>query len=632
MSAFTQWRGFDLRPRIAKVQQALNRAPVTSAEQVPILVNTPCYFSFGSQDKPVDYYTNPVSMFAYQANGYEKHLQLVNDDYVPYFMPWFGTGILASGFGARIRVPDDPADDPAVAEACIKSPSDVARLKLPDPNKDGWMPRVLNAIDFVVANGDLPVGLTDMQGPLDTIGLMCGQAQLYKWMYSEPQMVHDLFDIVTDAFIHWVKIQKEHIGEPLGSSNGLQGAFSPGCGVWESDDDLVLIGSDLYHKFVVPRVSRIFETFGGGSVHFCGNGGQNINNLKQIQSLRVINNSPMGKFDAFTHLVKSMDHQVTIQIQDASPVDVEDYYAHLFADLDDFRGIMLATFVINNTGMDGQGGYIPVNWDPFNTANRVVASVRVNIAKRLAGEPTLQKEDKPAALQVKKVEKKEHKECNLSAAQVAIIEQVRQRLIAFDGPGVQESVQTALDAGLGTLDIILGMADGMDEVGKMYEKGEFFLPDLIMAGSTMEAGMAVLQPLLAGEEGASGGSLGKVVLGTVKGDLHDIGKNLVRMMLEGARFEVVDLGVDVPPEKFVEALKEQDAHLLAMSALLTTTLKGMDDTIKALKAAGIREQVRVMIGGAPISQEYADQIGADGYAPSAVQAVSEAKRLFGIEE
>ncbi|MCX6078503.1 MAG: cobalamin-dependent protein [Chloroflexi bacterium] len=632
MNSFTNWRGFDLSPRIAKIQSAFNRTPIASADQVPILVNTPCYFSFGSQDKPVDYYTNPASMFAYQANGYEKHLQLVNDDYVPYFMPWFGTGILASGFGARIRVPDDPADDPAVAEPCIKSPSDIALLKLPDPNRDGWMPRVLDAIDFAVSNGDLPVGLTDMQGPLDTIGLMCGQAQLYKWMYSEPRMVHDLFDMVTDAFILWTKIQKEHIGEPLERSNGLQGVFSPGCGVWESDDDLVLIGSDLYYEFVVPSVSRIFETFGGGSVHYCGNGGQNIDNLKQIKSLRVINNSPLGKFEAFTHLVKSMDHQVTIQIQDASPVDVAGYYAHLFADLDDFRGIMLATFVMDNTGMDNQGGYIPANWDPYNTANRVVDSVRANIAKRLSGEPTLQKEDMLVSVKVNKLEKKEPKKSLLSTAQAAIIEQIRQNLIEFDASGVQASVHSALDAGIGTLDIILGMAYGMDEVGKMYEKGDFFLPELIMAGSTMAAGMAVLQPLLAGEEGAGGGSLGKVVLGTVKGDLHDIGKNLVRMMLEGARFEVIDLGVDVPPQKFVEALKEHDAHLLALSALLTTTLKGMDDTIKALKAAGMREQVRVMIGGAPISKEFADQIGADGYAPSAVQAVGVAKRLIGIEE
>ena len=108
------WHGFDLAPRVAKIQRAFNREPVISADQVPILVNTPAYFSFGSGDKPPDYYTDPASMLAYQVNGYESHLKRVNDDYVPYFMPWFGTGVLASAFGAKIRIPDDPSDDPAV--------------------------------------------------------------------------------------------------------------------------------------------------------------------------------------------------------------------------------------------------------------------------------------------------------------------------------------------------------------------------------------------------------------------------------------------------------------------------------------------------------------------------------------
>ena len=120
MQEFTTWRGFDLAPRIAKIRGAFNRQPVVSADEVPILINAPYYFSFGSLDKPSDYYTNPASMLAYQAAGFEKHLRLVNDDLMPYFMPWFGTGVLASGFGAAIRVPEDPADDPAVAAPCIQ--------------------------------------------------------------------------------------------------------------------------------------------------------------------------------------------------------------------------------------------------------------------------------------------------------------------------------------------------------------------------------------------------------------------------------------------------------------------------------------------------------------------------------
>jgi hypothetical protein len=136
MDEFNSWRDFDLAPRITKIRGAFNLQPIAVAEDVPVLINTPGYFSFGSLDKPPDYYTSPASMLAYQAAGFEKHLRLVEDDLVPYFMPWFGTGVLASGFGAAIRVPEDPADDPAVAAPCIQSPKDIARLKLPDPYRD----------------------------------------------------------------------------------------------------------------------------------------------------------------------------------------------------------------------------------------------------------------------------------------------------------------------------------------------------------------------------------------------------------------------------------------------------------------------------------------------------------------
>ena len=303
MTDVTHWRGFDLRPRQAKIERAFHLAEVTSPEDVPIIVNTPGYFAFAGIHVPEDYFTNPASMVAYQANGFEAHLAAVNDDTVPYFMPWFGTGVLASAFGCPITLAEGPGNDPAVAAPCVTSPKDVAHLRLPDPSRDGWMPRVLDAIDYARAESDLPIGLTDMQGPLDTLGLMCGQAQLYQWMYREPKMVHELFELVTAAFIEWVKVQKQHIGEPLDRSNGLQGVWSPaGVGVWESDDDLVLIDGGLYGEFVAPGVARIFETFGGGSVHFCGNGIHQLDNLLRIKHLRVINNSPLGKFDAFATL------------------------------------------------------------------------------------------------------------------------------------------------------------------------------------------------------------------------------------------------------------------------------------------------------------------------------------------
>jgi 5-methyltetrahydrofolate--homocysteine methyltransferase len=629
---FMQWRGYDLAPRIAKIRRAFNREPVVSADQVPILVNTPAYFSFGSEDKPLDYYTNPLSMLTYQAKGYENHLKRVDDDYVPYFMPWFGTSVLASAFGAKIRIPDDPSDDPAVLEPLIKTTADAAHLHLPEPGRHGWMPRVLEAIDYAVAAGDLPVGLTDMQGPLDTLGQMCGQAQLYQWMYSEPAMIHDLMGMVTEAFIQWVKIQKEHIGESLEWSNGLQGAYSPGCGVWESDDDLVLVDAHLYGEFVVPYVSRIFKAFGSGSVHFCGSGVQQLDNLQRIDNLKVINNSPLGNFTAFTQLTKTMQGQVTIQVQDASAAEPESYYPQLFAEIDDFRGLMLVTFVMDNVGMDNQGGYIPVNWDPFAAANRIVKSVRQTVSKRLVGEPTWTDQKTSKIIPVEKPESETStRKTEYTLAQTAALIEVRRALLDFDREKIKEIVQAAVDTGLRPFDIIIdGMAAAMTEVGKLYESGDYFLPQLVMAGATMQDGMQVLSPLLKAGGGAESISKGKVILGTVKGDLHDIGKNLVKIMLEGARFEVIDLGVDVGPEKFVEAVKSQGAKLLAMSALLTTTMRNMKITMETLEAAGLRGQVKVMIGGAPLSREFADQIGAEGYASTAVGAVYEAERLLGV--
>jgi len=169
------------------------------------------------------------------------------------------------------------------------------------------------------------------------------------------------------------------------------------------------------------------------------------------------------------------------------------------------------------------------------------------------------------------------------------------------------------------------MIPAMAEVGRLFECEEYFVPELLLACRAMKGALDLLRPLLA----ASGApSAGRVVIGTVKGDLHDIGKNLVVSMLEGGGFEVIDVGADVPPEKFVAALRDKNASILALSALLTVTMPSMKTTIEALKAAGMREKVKVMIGGAPVTQEFANEIGADGYSENANSAVALARRLM----
>jgi 5-methyltetrahydrofolate--homocysteine methyltransferase len=185
----------------------------------------------------------------------------------------------------------------------------------------------------------------------------------------------------------------------------------------------------------------------------------------------------------------------------------------------------------------------------------------------------------------------------------------------------------ALDGGVSVADIINdGLIAGMSVVGEKFKNNEFYVPEVLIAARAMHAGMDLVKPLLA-ESGVK--PRGIVAIGTVKGDLHDIGKNLVAMMLEGGGYEVVDLGVDVSPEKFVEAVNARGAQVIALSALLTTTMPSMKDTIDGLKEAGVRSNVKVMIGGAPVTQNYADEIGADGYAPDAASAVDKAKELVG---
>ena len=206
-----------------------------------------------------------------------------------------------------------------------------------------------------------------------------------------------------------------------------------------------------------------------------------------------------------------------------------------------------------------------------------------------------------------------------------IIKSIYQAVLEGDMSGAKDGVEAALAEGLAPDTIMQeGLIAAMSEVGSLFEAGDFFVPEMLISARAMQAGLTVLKPMLV----ASGSkSAGKIVIGTVKGDLHDIGKNLVGMMMEGAGFEVIDLGTDVTPEKFIQSVKDSQPQIIAMSALLTTTMSSMGLTIKALEATGLRSQVKVIIGGAPVTSAYAEQIGADGFSPDASAAARLAKSL-----
>jgi 5-methyltetrahydrofolate--homocysteine methyltransferase len=204
--------------------------------------------------------------------------------------------------------------------------------------------------------------------------------------------------------------------------------------------------------------------------------------------------------------------------------------------------------------------------------------------------------------------------------------EVAEKLIAGKADEVRSLVKEAIDEGQDVSKILNeGLVAGMSVVGEKFKKNEFYVPEVLIAARAMKAGMELLNPILL-EKNIKG--VGTMVLGTVRGDLHDIGKNLVGMMLEGAGFEVIDLGVDVASEKFIQVAKEKNANLVGLSALLTTTMLAMKDVTQAVEKEGLKGKVKVMIGGAPITQDYADEIGADGYAPDAASAVDTAKELL----
>jgi corrinoid protein of di/trimethylamine methyltransferase len=207
------------------------------------------------------------------------------------------------------------------------------------------------------------------------------------------------------------------------------------------------------------------------------------------------------------------------------------------------------------------------------------------------------------------------------------IKPLYEAIVNGDARAAKTITDKALAAGMEPMKIVTDyMVPAMSEVGTRFECNEYFVPELLLAARAMKAAMEPIRPLLvaAGVE-----PVGRVVVGTVKGDLHDIGKNLVAAMLEGGGFEVIDIGVNVSPETFIQTVKDKNANIVAMSALLTTTMPAMKTTIEAMKQAGMRDQVKVLIGGAPITQKYADEIGADGYSESAAGAVALARKATG---
>ena len=209
-----------------------------------------------------------------------------------------------------------------------------------------------------------------------------------------------------------------------------------------------------------------------------------------------------------------------------------------------------------------------------------------------------------------------------------LLDDLYDAVLSGDADAAVAATNSGLESAIPPLSLLFdAMIPALEEVGNLFESGEIFLPEMLISARAMQACMNILRPLLAD---AASASIGVFVMGTIAGDIHDIGKNLCDVMLEGAGFEVIDLGINVPAEKFVEAIVEHKPDAVGLSAFLTTTMAELAVTIDAINTAGVRGNTKIIVGGAPVTQEYADQIGADGYAPTAVSAVRTVKELLGV--
>ena len=300
-------------------------------KEVPFIFNTSNYFSFGypPEELPEDYYITPASMYERQVRQFENHFNVIDDHYVPYLMPWYGTGVTASGFGIGVNFL--PKMDPTTEIPIMKNPEEIDRMKMPDFSKDGLMPKVLDTIRYFQKNSEIPIGFTDNHGPLTLAVQVVGYENLFYWMYDYPKQIHKLMDLLSDTLIAWVTHQKELIGEPLNHCFGNQGIYVPeGVGVWFSDDDCVILPESLYREFVVPYNEKILKHFGGGILHFCGTANQHIENFKRMKHLRGINNFALGSWRSLLALKKGLEGRVAIIACDFTHLDFRGYYRKLF--------------------------------------------------------------------------------------------------------------------------------------------------------------------------------------------------------------------------------------------------------------------------------------------------------------
>jgi uroporphyrinogen-III decarboxylase len=352
------------------------------ANTEPEIVIVDCnYWTFGDlpEEIPDDHYTNPAAAFEYQTAKIERHFDQIPDDaYIPFLHPWYGTGVLASAFG--IDLVCNPKADPAVNLSTIEKPEEIDELQMPVPGESGAMKIVTDYLDYFKAHSDVPVVITDCQGPLTTAFQVVGYDKFCYWMQDDPRRIHKLMEMVTEALIQWVRFQKERADQPLdGCCYPLSIKVPQGYGgVWMSDDDSVIMGGELYGEFVRPYNERFLKAFGGGCIHYCGNSTQNIENYLRTEGVTAINNFNLDNIEAAAAIRRPLQEKGIVYMAcDFVPSDdrLDDYYAELVKAMNGPEGLIICPYVAPAIELN-KGQYAGASRDRMAVAKRVFGRIK----------------------------------------------------------------------------------------------------------------------------------------------------------------------------------------------------------------------------------------------------------------
>jgi uroporphyrinogen-III decarboxylase len=365
----------------AKTEEVFAFKPVKAP---PFIVNSALYWLFGldMDTFPADYLDDPAVMTAFQERTYYDQVKEIDDDFVPYLMPWLGTVVTASALGCQIEfIPkQDPAANPRFYP--IQAPEDIRKLEVADPEKDGLMPKVLEYLRYMKANSFLPVGITDFQGPLTTCNQLLGYDKLIYLMYDHPNLMHELMEKVTETLIRWVKKQKEVIGEPLNYCISDQQVYTgKQAGVWFSDDDAVLMSVNTYREFVVPYNSRILKEFGGGVIHYCGNATHHAENFLQTEGLLGLNIYNLYNIPSVVKLKSQVEGRLVLFVCDFTPVEYGEYFDELLDSLT-YPGMVICSQYSPVVGLLKGGKYEPVRRPLKEGRREVFETLSTAIQKR----------------------------------------------------------------------------------------------------------------------------------------------------------------------------------------------------------------------------------------------------------